>query len=165
MATAAQVIEKAFLLILVRQSESPLRPDEFESGIETLNDMMTSWEAGGLPLGYTLVDSLSDEVTVPSFSLLTIKQNLAINLAPEFGAQVDPSLFDNARIAKRALRRAIVRVKGSCFPSTLPIGSGTKGDNTFNDRNFYPGCDEDVLMTEQDGAILLEQATIAAQDT
>ena len=105
MATAADVIQKALGLILVRQSESPLRPDEYADGIETLNDLMTSWESAGLPLGYTIVSNISDEVTVPAYALLAIKQNLAISLAPEFGAQADQILFSNAAKSKTALMR------------------------------------------------------------
>jgi len=159
MATAANVIQKALGLILVRQSESPLRPDEYEDGIDTLNDLMTAWESSGLPLGYTIVSNISDEVTVPAFALLAIKQNLAIALAPEFGAVADQILFVNAANAKKDLTLAIVRPRRSCYPSTLPIGSGSKGNGSFDTPNFYPGCDEDQLLTEQDGAILLEEPT------
>ncbi len=159
MATAEQVISQALSLILVRQSESPLRPDEYQSGIETLNDLMTMWDSSGLPLGYTLVDNLSDAITVPAFALMAIKQHLAIQLAPEFGGNIDQMLLSNAAMAKRALYSAVVRAQASSYPSTLPIGSGTSGDGNILARKFYPGAPEDLLVTEQDGAILLELQT------
>jgi len=159
MATAEQVISQALSLILVRQSESPLRPDEYQSGIETLNDLMTMWDSSGLPLGYTLVDNLSDEITVPAFALLAIKQNLAIQLAPEFGGNIDQMLLSNAAMAKRALYSAVVRAEASCYPSTLPVGSGSSGSSGGRSRRFYPGCPQELLVTEQDGAILLESQT------
>lgn len=66
MATAEQFISKAYSLILVRQKDAGLEPDEYQDGIETLNDMMSEWDGGGLSLGYTFVDNLNDEVTIPS---------------------------------------------------------------------------------------------------
>jgi len=163
MATAEEVISRALSLILVRQSESPLRPDEFQDGLEMLNDMMLSWDGEGLPLGYTELTTISDVLTVPSTALLAIKQNLAVQLAPEFGANVGQILAINAARSKTALYRATIRARSTCYPSTLPIGSGNSGGDTVNNRKFYHGCDEDGLLTEQEGNIQLETNT--NQDT
>jgi len=156
MATAESVISRALSLILVRQSESPLQPDEFQDGIDTMNDMLTQWDGAGLSLGYTIVTSLSDEVTVAPFALLAIKQNLAIQLAPEFGGNVDQILFTNAADSLKQLRQAVIKPIPSRFPCTLPTGSGNDTGDDFSNRKFFHGCEDNGILTEQDGNILLE---------
>jgi hypothetical protein len=85
MATVAQVAKASLQRILVQASEAPLEPDEYQDYIFALNNYMTQLDAQGIVLGYTVVDSLGDEVTVPTGALRGIIANMAIEVAPDYG--------------------------------------------------------------------------------
>ena len=155
MATAAEVISDTLAQLLVRQSEAPLQPDEFASGVRALNNMMASWADGGLPLGYTAVDSLSDEVTVPDSAIEAIEFNLALRLAPQFGSAPSQLIMINAKESLNALRRSIILPPVAIFPDTLPIGSGNECNT---DIRFYPG-DADGIESETSVPIITELDT------
>jgi hypothetical protein len=108
-----------------------------------------------LALGYTIVTSPSDEVTIPDSALMMVYTNLAIVMAPEFGAVVTPALAEMARTSMNAVRTATLPAIITSNPSTLPIGSGNE---CWTDRRFYPG-EHSELLTESDGSILLETGT------
>lgn len=57
-------------------------------GIRRLNQMMALWEAEGKNLGYIPVGTVTDVLTVPDAAILSIVNNLAIHMAPSFGATV-----------------------------------------------------------------------------
>ena len=154
MATAAQFIKTALQLILVQGSEADLEADEFASGVEYLNDLMAEWDGAGISLGFTIIKSLGDEVTVPAFSNMAIKQNLAVRLGPEFGGLVSPLLDRNATASYRAMVSAAVVIDSTSYPSTLPLGSGNTGSNSRT-TPFYPS-EADQILTETGGTILLE---------
>lgn len=155
MATAAQFIKTALQLILVQGSEADLEADEFASGVEYLNDMMAEWDGAGVSLGFTVIQSIGDEVTVPPYANQAIKQNLAVRLGPEFGGLVSPLLDRNATVSYRAMVNAAVAIEPSQFPSTLSVGSGNEGNNWGCGPRFY-GSDEDDMLTEIGGSVLLE---------
>ena len=67
-------------------------------------------------------------------------------------------LNQNAKDGLQEIRRIAVTVQPTAFPCTLPIGSGNEQENTFNNNHFYP-CPDDELLTEREGAILLESNT------
>ena len=83
MATVAQVAKASLQRILVQASEAPLEPDEYQDYIFALNNYMAQLDAQGVMLGYTVVDSLGDEVTVPTGALRGIIANMAIEVAPD----------------------------------------------------------------------------------
>ena len=155
MATAAKVVERALARILVRQTEAPLEASEIDDSIDMLNDMMTAWDGSGLALGYTIVTSPSDEVTVPDGALMAIKSNLAIQMADEFGWTVTIQLATSARDSFADLLTQELTPPKTSRPDTMPRGSGNE---CFNGRRFYPG-DSAELLTENDGPILLETGT------
>lgn len=155
MSTAAQFIKTALQLILVQGSEADLEADEFASGIEYLNDMMAEWDGSGIHLGFTIIQSLGDEVTVPAFANQAIKQGLAIRLGPEFGGLVSPLLDRNATASYRAMLNAVVEIESTSFQSTMPMGSGNTGTGSRRTSPFYPS-DTDEILTETGGTILLE---------
>lgn len=158
MATVSEVIIDALDQILVRASESPLEADETQSAIRALNNMMTAWDADGLPLGFELVTGPGDPVTVPDSTLEAIIFNLAVRLAPQFGVTVGPGLAINARQSFQSLTLQIVRISPSAFPSNTPVGTGVSDDFGFSDERFFKGR-EAQLENELDGAILLETGT------
>jgi len=154
--TANNVITDALQEILVQAAESPLTPDEYATAIRYLNRMMSAWALSGVNIGYTEVTSLGDVLTVPSGAIEGIISNLALKLAPMFGAEIPITLLQKASDGLKAIEHTAVRVFPTSFGSTLPIGSGNEGD--FNDNHYYPGLDQGIL-TEQGGFISTESDT------
>ena len=97
--------------------------------------MMAKWAAKGLNLGYTIVDSLDDEITVPDGALSGIIANLAIALFPEYasiGAEISVTLAAEATDGMEAIENLTIFIGATEFPSTLPKGSGN-AQTGFND--------------------------------
>lgn len=157
--TAGDVIKSALQEILKQASEAPLEPDEQRDAILYMNRFMTQIAAQGIALGYTIVTSTTDEITIPDGAINGLVFNLAIRLAPQFGKIVDQTLRDNARDGIDAMRHIAVKKGRTFFPSTLPRGSGN--EDTHTDRHFYREQGGHIL-TEQNGPILLEDDTDAA---
>jgi len=139
MATVAQVAKASLQRILVQASESSLEPDEYQDFIFAMNNYMSQLDAQGVSLGYTEVENLSDEVTIPAGAL----RGLIANMAQQ-GLQTMKLL--GQRIGKTAL------------PSTLPIGSGNEDQQWGISGAFYPETEQDILA-ETTGAIGLENNT------
>ena len=156
MALASEVIDRAASLIVVRAAEQPLTADEVNTFIELLNDMLTEWEAAGIALGFTKVHDRGDEMTVADSTLRAIKYNLAICAAPEFDKQVPPALSGIADASYRNLLMQFITPPSTSFPNTLPIGTGNECNGSIR---YFPGPEENVLLDEIDGSLLVEENT------
>lgn len=85
---ASQIIADALLAIcVIRDGETPSAAMQSQA-IRRLNQMMALWEAEGKNLGYIPVGTVTDVLTVPDAAILGIVNNLAIHMAPSFGATV-----------------------------------------------------------------------------
>ncbi len=156
MATVKEVLEDAAGKILHNQSEEPLEQDDGLVFMRGLNDMMTMWAANGVNLGYTVVSSLGQNVTVADGALAGIKAKLAIKVAPQFKAQVSLELLREAKEGYKAILNLVGQVTSRQFPSTLPMGSGNTGRTS---RRFYPSDEDGALATETGGSLALEDDT------
>lgn len=152
MATAENVVTRALNYLLVQSSEQPVQASEFVDSIDTLNDMMTEWAGVGINIGYTLLESPADVVTVPDSTLGAIKFNLAMRLAAEYDATPSQFLSLSADNSFTNLLNQTISVEAACFPDTLPIGSGNE---CLNNQRFFP-TPADELATEDGGSIILE---------
>lgn len=159
MTTASQIINAALQDILVRTAESPIEADEAQDSIFYLNNLMAEYDAIGIDLGYTVIDSLGDDITVPVGAIGPIIANLGVALAPQFSAQVTPGLARRAMSGMRTLRRLTRKFPVSRLPSTLPIGSGNYHDSVGR-RHFYPD-DQPEILGEVSGSIELENESNA----
>lgn len=148
MQTALKVISTAFSLIKVKTAGVDLDDNEIETGIETLNDMMTEQAADGLMLGYSVIEDKNDIVTVPDWSLRAVKTNLAILLAAEFEGQVTPELVSSATQSFTAIKNRSVEIGNVAFPDTLPVGAGNRVGADQNQFNFFPDEDFNDLIFE-----------------
>ena len=139
---AGTVIERALKAIMVQGAELTLEADEYADALDILNSMMFAYEADGIRLGYTEVDNVSDEVTIPKGAEFGVAANLAITLADAYGATVSPTTQRNATLGLRAMRN-IGRPKiKMAYPSGLPTGSG---NYNLYARDFYNGSSSAVL--------------------
>ena len=149
MPTVTEIVTGALQLLEVKVAEAAITPAEAEDGRTALNDMMNEWNVDGINIGYETLDNVEDDLFVTLGSIGAIKANLAIYIAPEYGRLVSDSLVSRAKISKRSVR-ASIKLNGSQFPDTLPIGSGNEisnftpdGDSQGNLRSskFYPSND------------------------
>ena len=138
MATAKEVITDALEDILEQSAEEPVASSDGEAARRYLNDMMFMWEAKGIRLGYTEVNSLGDTVKVPRGSLSGIKANLSVFLAPKFGAEVSASLLQRARAGWKTILSIAQQPIPKEYPDILPKGSG----------NSYPRANTSTFYTQ-----------------
>lgn len=136
--TASTVIRDALQEILVQAAEQPITADEGQSAIRLLNRMMSAWEANGIDLSYTAVNSLNDAITVVDGALDAIVLNLAIKLAPQYDRAISQGLYINAKRAYDAMLKIAVVIPDTEFPATLPYGSGNETAG-YNESKFYTG--------------------------
>ena len=138
MSTAEAILRQALQQILVQASEADLEPTELYDALMTMNGMMAEWEARGWNLGYTELDNIGSQVTIPPGSRQAVIHNLAIRLAPQYGGEVPPALIQSAREGLDAVSRLALRAINTPKPPTLPIGSGNERYYSRAYReNFY----------------------------
>lgn len=156
MATAAQVIKASLQRIIVQASEAELEPDEVADAIFAMNNYMLALDAEGITLGYTVVTTIGDEVTIPVGALRGLIANLAIEVAPDYlESEVTATLRRAAEQGLNAMRKLGVSMGDSAFPATLPRGTGHR---LQRDDRFYPDLEAQILA-ETTGAIALETGT------
>jgi len=157
MANAGQVVKAILQEILTQATEADLEPSEIQDTIFAMNNYMTAEAVNGIDLGYTVVSSVSDEITVPAGALQGIIANMAIVMAPQFDAEITASLAEKARTGLNAMRKLGITLNPMSFPNTLPVGAGNEGDQYTQDH-FFTGPDTSIL-TEGDNTILVESVT------
>jgi len=151
-------IKSALELLLVQASEQPVQQEEAQDSIRKMNDMMLEIESSGLPLGYTEVSDLGDDVTVPDYSRRMVIYNLAIQLGPAYDVPITADVRSIAAEAMESVERIVIKVPFAIYPDTLPVGGGN--DCGSYDRTFYPGEEDgDIILEESPGSILLEEGT------
>lgn len=103
MATANDVISLALKDIGVLAAEESAEAADAQDGLDTLNQMLVTWEAQGISLGFAEV-GLSTALNIPKFAILAIRHNLAVLLAPSYSTQADPTIQVLANDGKETLR-------------------------------------------------------------
>ena len=154
---AGEIVTDAMEEIVVQADEADIEPSEGRAAIRMMNDMMFSFAARGLSLGYTAVSSLADVITVPLGAIRWMKLQLAIELAPKYNVEISNTLASKARSAYKAVQNLAIDGIYSEYPSTLPYGSGNYEAGGW-DSTFYPDM-EDTILTETGGSIALEDDT------
>lgn len=158
MAKAGQVVKAILGKIIVGAAEETLQPNETVDTIFAMNNYMTALDADGINLGYTIVSSIDDEITVAPGAIQGIIFNVAVMIAPDYGAVVTPAMIDGAKLGLSAMRKLSRDIQPMTLPSTMPIGSGNEDSFTDSDQHFFPGPQEGIF-TETDRNILLETDT------
>lgn len=147
MATVGDVVRRSLQRIVSQAAASPLDDSDYADAIDALNDMMASWEAEGVYLGYTEVSTTGEQVTVPRGALRGIIANLAIEIAPDYQAPVSPGLARAAQEGMMVCRRLGRRPMTTQFPGTFPRGEGNRFDSTYYTQPYYLEVDDDQLPT------------------
>jgi len=161
MATVAQVAKASLQKILVQGSEADFEPDEYQDYIFALNAYMLSLDAEGVALGFTVVDDLSDEVTVPLGALRGVIYNMAVEVAPDYNGVISQALSHVAKESMKVMRLIGQSIPTSAYSGNLPVGSGNEGGSTrLRDDHFYVD-QEALILAETTGSIALETGTEA----
>lgn len=150
---AEELIRDALQELGVQAAEQPITPDQVQTGIRYANDMMEEYDY--LNLGYSIIDSASDEITVPGFARTWMKKQLALHLAPQFTAtSMVPMISQQASRALDNLLMQSLEIGEMSMPATLPVGSGNELWDSRS-RTFYPDGEE-IINTEDGQNILTE---------
>ena len=152
METANSVITDILQEVLVQASEQPIESVDFQFVVRYMNRYMAQL-AVTTPLGYTVVSKASDPITIPDGAINGLVFNVALKILNSFDIDVGPTLFESAKDSLNAMRKISRNKASTKHPSTLPIGSGNECYR--NSSKFY-AAEEDTLLTEQAGNILLE---------
>ncbi len=96
MTTAATLIARSLRLIQVIDARQPVAPQDMQTSIEALNDMLQRWEANQLSLGWQDVKNPSDKLPIPREARRPIAYCLAVEIAPEFGTEASPTVMRRA---------------------------------------------------------------------
>jgi len=160
MATVSQIVKASLGKILVQASGAPIEADEAQDFIFDMNVFMLALDADGVSLGYTEVDNLGDDVTIPTGALLGLIENMGVLSAPRYGGIVTQTLAQSANEGLKIMRKLGQIIPTSSYPGTLPRGSGNEWCGSRYSR-FYPDLEAEILA-ETSGAIGLETGTEAA---
>jgi len=136
MSIALILIEDAYHMIGVKNSEVALIPSEIEIAVRHLNRVMLRYESNGLHFGQSKVLDETGNTNIPDWAEELIISSLAISLAPSFSMQVDPALLMLKDEALSSVRRILVDTPCSRLPSILPVGAGNYQYNYR--RKFFP---------------------------
>ena len=146
-------IRDAYQELGVLASEQPITAAMTQTAIRYGNRFMQSYDYLGL--GYSVIDSVSDEVTIPPYAEEWAVAALAARLAPQFGSfegLMDIKLA--ADVAYTNMLKHITLDVSQTPPSYLPMGSGNQDLGCGS--VFYPGAADGLELTEDGGYTELE---------
>jgi len=158
--TAQTVVNDILEDLLVQASESRIEPADAQATIRAMNRYMARISSRGINLGYTKVSKLDDPITIPEGAIDGLIANVALRLWPKYRTG-DPSgiLVQNAIAGLEAMIEIAISIEPAVYPETLPKGSGNTGYSTVPAYAFYPGVEDEDILTEANGAVGLEEGT------
>ena len=106
-----------------------LQPEQLQSALRLMDNMLAVWNEKGIRLSYPLPEtpsqsSLDDLTNVPDSANEAICNNLAIRIAPSYGKVVPFETKVLASSSLRCLESAAARPPQIQFPGTMPAGAG-----------------------------------------
>ncbi len=155
--TAGSLVTDALGEAFINAQEQPTEAVDMSKGIRYMNRFMAELDSKGVALGYTIVSSPDDAITVPDGAINGMVFNLAMKLANSYGEPVGQELRDNADSGLDTMYQLGVTIEQTQFGGTTPVGSGNEGD-AFTNTHFFPDETND-METETNGNIILESST------
>lgn len=132
--TVGSVIRRA--LRLVRTPGGLPDTATMSGAIEALNAMVRLWEVDGLSIGWSDVSTITEQLPAPPEAEDVLAHNLALALAPEYGADVRPDVV--ARAAS-GLSTLSAQVQANSYDrlsyGDLPCGVGRRGGSYIDGIN------------------------------
>ena len=145
METANTVIVDALQQILVQASEASIQADEAQTAIRYMNRYMARLDAKGIDLGYTVVSTLADPITIPDGAVDGLVTNLAVALAPQYDVPLTQGLLLEAKSGQDAMLAIAFSIGPICLarwrgsererPASSPAAGAWE-----TTRTAAPGC-------------------------
>ena len=136
MATALQILNRAFSKAGIKSAEVALTATESQDGLDILNDLLASWSATGVLNDTAPVADINDTVVAPDYALGALKANVAVLLAGEYGVIVTPAMAADVTFFTNLMSTMETDLSDVPFPPTLPTGSGN--DDYYYTPIFFP---------------------------
>lgn len=140
MTTGTKIIQASLKLIGAHSKAAPADSESVELGMETLNTMLQLWLSQNVDMGIVPLSAPGDELGEPLDAKQGIINNLAIDLAPNFGnAVVSPMLRANARRSKAEVKNLYrnTTIPNKVVSSTMPKGSGNRVNSSMTERSYF----------------------------
>lgn len=156
--TKRQFILQAFEEIGIASYAFDVQPEQMQSALRRLDAMMADWNGKGIRLGYPIPldpesSDLDDQSLVPDRANEAIITNLAVRIAPAYGATVSAETKAVAHNSYGTLLSVAAFPQEQQYPGTLPVGAGNKyWRSSHSPFSHQP---EDPLLIGPDGPLEL----------
>lgn len=105
MATVLDIVSRSLRILRVLDVNQSVKAGDLATAIVALNGMMRRWEANGMAMGWSSVETGNEVMPVPEEAHEAIAYNLAVRLRSEYGTSLDPDVVALAQEGLSALRR------------------------------------------------------------
>jgi hypothetical protein len=128
MATNLDVLAAALgHLNVISEIETP-SAEQGAHALARLNDMLQLWSEDGCDLQWFAQSSTADTYPLPDWTRQAVESNLAIAIAPRYGASASPELIALASSSYAAvLRKCIVENLRGANMDHMPMGERGRG--------------------------------------
>jgi P22 tail accessory factor len=133
MTTTVDIVGSALRKAGVLDSSEPVQPADFDQAVSALNRMMMRWEAKGINTGWSPVALPSDIIPAPIEAEDAIIYNLALVLAPEYGAQIGADVASVAQGALVDLKNSIYVTSSMHLNTDMPNSNRSRRWNMYTD--------------------------------
>lgn len=105
---AITLISRSLRLIRVVDSDEAPEARQAQDALEALNAMMCRWEADGVALGWAQVDSVTDDLPIPSEAVDAVVFNLCLRIAEEYGVEASARIERTAAESLASVKRDVM---------------------------------------------------------
>jgi len=126
MATKGSIVDGAYSRLRISGLTDSATPAEVALALDVLEDMMGSFEAGNISLGYNFTESpdTADESGIDYTQIGPVKNLLACELAVHFGKELTPTLALMQGAGMSSLYAFTAQTRQVQPPRRMPRGSG-----------------------------------------
>lgn len=130
--TKGDIIAEAFAEIGLGAYAYSLQPEDKQTALRRMNLMLAEWEADGIDVGYTVVDTpdddtFSDDSEINTDAIRAVICSLAVEIAPNYGKTVSRNTASTAKRGKaKALRSSVTPPARKIDYTAVPLGAGHK---------------------------------------
>jgi len=103
MTTALDVVNRVAKTSKILAAGEALAAEDAQDILDSLNEMLHSWELEGIALGHSDME-LTDDVYLPDSMLRAIRWNLSLEISGEYGIDITPIQMGFADAGKRAIQ-------------------------------------------------------------
>lgn len=108
--TVNDILTQSLREIRVIRAMQTMSPDQLQDGIKYLNQMMADWQEDGIEVGWYPVTAGGDVLRIDAKDEAAVMYNLAVKIAGQYGAPLQPSTTAEAGRTFRRLEKSTVRL-------------------------------------------------------